>query len=278
MTSAPEQGTLNTLSVGTAGPRIAFLHGLFGQGRNWNQIAKGVSGPDGTDARCLLVDLPDHGRSPWSQEFSFEAYAAAVADTLREAGPDEAWTVVGHSLGGKVAMVLALTHPELVENLVVVDIAPKHYGSLERFVGYIEEIQRLPLEQLTSRADAEARFEEPNAGVKAFLLQNLRRHGDTWRWQANVELFARDAARGGESRIADWPDAVGSRAPFDGPVLWIAGGESPYIQPEDGDQMRRLFPRTRLLTIKGASHWVHTDAPDIMVETLRRVLGTSAPA
>lgn len=278
MTSAATHGPLNTLSVGTAGPRIAFLHGLFGQGRNWNQIAKGVSGPDGTDARCLLVDLPDHGRSPWSEEFSFEAYAVAVAGTLREAGPDEAWTVVGHSLGGKVAMVLALTHPELVENLVVVDIAPKHYGSLERFVGYIEQMQRLPLDEISSRADAEARFDEPNPGVKAFLLQNLRREGHTWRWQANLDLFARDAARGGESKIADWPEAVETLAPYDGPVLWVAGAESSYIQPEDGDQMRRLFPRARLLTVKGASHWVHTDAPDVMVEALRRVLGTSGGA
>src|SRR6478735_5369745 len=90
--AAPEAtGTaaLNTLSVGTAGPRIAFLHGLFGQGRNWTQIAKAVSGPGGHNARCLLVDLPDHGRSPWSDEFSYEAYADAVAATLRAHAPEE---------------------------------------------------------------------------------------------------------------------------------------------------------------------------------------------
>ena len=96
MTSAADQASLNTLSVGTSGPRIAFLHGLFGQGRNWTQIAKAVSGPEGTGARCLLVDLPDHGRSPWSREFSFDAYADAVAATLRAAAPGEPWIVVGH--------------------------------------------------------------------------------------------------------------------------------------------------------------------------------------
>src|SRR6476659_4521304 len=190
MTSAPDQASLSTLSVGTAGPRIAFLHGLFVQGRNWNQIAKAVSGPGGHDARCLLVDLPDHGRSPWSTEFSFAAYGDAVAATLRAQAPGEAWTVVGHSLGGKVAMFVALLHPELVDRLVVVDIAPKGYGSLERFEGYIREMQRLPLGELASRGDAEARFEEPDPGVQAFLLQNLRRDGDSWRWQANLELFA----------------------------------------------------------------------------------------
>jgi pimeloyl-ACP methyl ester carboxylesterase len=276
MTSAPDQASLSTLSVGSAGPRIAFLHGLFGQGRNWNQIAKAVSGPDGADARCLLVDLPDHGRSPWSQEFSLDAYADAVAATLRSAAEGERWAVVGHSLGGKVAMVLALRHPELVERLVVVDIAPKGYGSLERFEGYIREMQALPLAELTSRGDAEARFAEPDPGVKAFLLQNLRRHGQSWRWQVNLDLIAGDAALGVDSRIADWPDAVDALPPYEGPVLWVAGGDSRYVEREDGDRMRRRFPRTRLFTIKGAGHWVHTDAPEIIVTALRRFVADPA--
>jgi pimeloyl-ACP methyl ester carboxylesterase len=276
MTSAPDQASLSTLSVGTAGPRIAFLHGLFGQGRNWNQIAKSVSGPEGADARCLLVDLPDHGRSPWSPEFSLDAYADAVAATLRDAGEGERWAVVGHSLGGKVAMVLALRHPELVDRLVVVDIAPKGYGSLERFEGYIREMQSLPLGELESRGDAEARFTEPDPGVKAFLLQNLRREGQGWRWQVNLDLIARDAALGVDSHIAGWPDAVDELPAYDGPVLWIAGGDSRYVTREDGDRMRRHFPRTRLFTIKGAGHWVHTDAPEIIVTALRRFLHSPA--
>jgi pimeloyl-ACP methyl ester carboxylesterase len=276
MTSAPDQASLSTLSVGTAGPRIAFLHGLFGQGRNWNQIAKSVSGPEGADARCLLVDLPDHGRSPWSPEFSLDAYADAVAATLRDAGEGERWAVVGHSLGGKVAMVLALRHPELVDRLVVDDIAPKGYGSLERFEGYIREMQSLPLGELESRGDAEARFTEPDPGVKAFLLQNLRREGQGWRWQVNLDLIARDAALGVDSHIADWPDAVDELPAYDGPVLWIAGGDSRYVTREDRARMRRHFPRTRLFTIKGAGHWVHTDAPEIIVTALRRFLHSPA--
>ena len=276
MTSAPDQASLNTLSVGTAGPRVAFLHGLFGQGRNWTQIAKAVSGPDGSDAQCLLVDMPDHGRSPWSQEFSLDAYADAVAATLRATAPGESWMVVGHSLGGKVSMVLALRHPELVGRLVVVDIAPKGYGSLERFEGYIREMQDLPLADLASRGDAEARFDEPDPGVKAFLLQNLRRDGQSWRWQVNLDLIAADAALGADSRIADWPRDVDDLPAYEGPVLWVAGGDSRYIKREDGERMRRHFPRTRLFTIKGAGHWVHTDAPDIIVTALRRFL--HAPA
>jgi pimeloyl-ACP methyl ester carboxylesterase len=268
---------LHTLSVGTAGPRVAFLHGLFGQGRNWQQVAKALAGPDGTGARCTLVDLPDHGRSPWTDTFSFQTYAAAVADTLHGIDPEGGWTVVGHSLGGKTAMLLALQHPEQVARLVVVDIAPKDYGSLDRFKGYIEEMRALPLNELTSRADAEARFREPNAGVKAFLLQNLRRDGGTWRWQANLDLFAADAERGHDSVIAGWPEGALGHAPYQGPVLWIAGADSPYIAPEDGDAMRELFPRTRLLTVKGATHWVHTDAPEVVVEALRRFVRVPVP-
>ncbi|GGL40957.1 alpha/beta fold hydrolase [Phycicoccus endophyticus] len=263
-------GRLHTLAVGSAGPRVAFLHGLFGQGRNWTQVAKALAGPEGEGARCLLVDLPDHGRSPWSEEFSYEGYADAVAATLADEAPGERWVVVGHSLGGKVAMVLTLTHPDLVGSLVVVDIAPKDYGDLDRFTGYIEQMRSLPLEELTSRADAEARFAEPDPGVKAFLLQNLRRHGTQWSWQANLELIHADAARGSDSRIAAFPD-LGGRA-WDGPVVWLAGSESGYVGDDDVTDMRALFPRTRLVRVNGAAHWVHTDAPEVVVETLRRVV------
>ena len=275
--SPQETVDLNTLAVGTAGPRVAFLHGLFGQGRNWTQIAKALAGPDGTGARCLLVDLPDHGRSPWTQEFSYETYADHVAATLAAAAPGESWVLVGHSLGGKVAMVTTLTHPGLVRSLVGVDIAPKDYGDLDRFVHYIDAMRALPLDELTGRADAEERFArvEPDAGVRGFLLQNLRRQGTTWSWQANLELIARDAARGHDSRIADFPD-TGSPA-YDGPVVWLVGGDSSYVRDEDTEQMRDLFPRARPVVVKGVGHWVHSEAPEVVTETLRRML-RSLPA
>lgn len=287
-------GPLHTIAVGAAGPRVAFLHGLFGQGRNWNHIAKGLAGPpepgggSGADdrghpvlatgsaragARCLLVDLPDHGRSPWSPGgFSFEAYAASVAATLRSAAPGERWTVVGHSLGGKTAMVLALTEPQLVDRLCVVDIAPKSYGDLHRFGGYIAEMRRLPLGELVSRADAQARFVEDDPAVKAFLLQNLRREGATWRWAVNLEMIAADAARGADSSIAGFPASLGARPAYEGLVLWLNGADSEYVGPSDAGTMRRYFPRVRTVTVKGAGHWVHTDAPGIVIGALRRFL------
>ena len=262
---------LNTLAVGTGGPRVAFLHGLFGQGRNWTQVAKTLAGADGSGARSLLVDLPDHGRSPWTDEFSYEGYAERVAATLAAAAPGERWVLVGHSLGGKTAMVTTLLHPDLVQHLVVVDIAPKDYGDLDRFRQYIDAMRALPLTELTSRADAEERFAaaEPDPGIRGFLLQNLRRHGTSWSWQANLDLIARDAEQGRGSRIADFPDLGRT---WDGPVVWLVGEASGYVRDEDTAAMRALFPRTRLVTVKGAGHWVHTDAPEVVVETLRRVV------
>ena len=269
--SGPE---LFTLSTGTQGPRIAFLHGLFGQGRNWMQIAKAVSGPQGEGARALLVDLPNHGRSPWTEEFSFHSDAAAVIETLEAAAPGEEWTLVGHSLGGKAAMVVALERPDLIERLCVVDIAPKDYGNLDRFAGYVREMQRLPLDEISSRADAEEQFQEDDPGVKAFLLQNLRRDDSgSWRWQANIDLVSRQIGAGAAGDMGGWPVSAGEYEPYPHPVLWLVGGESRYVKDADGATMRELFPRTRQVTVNGAGHWVHSEEPQIVIESLRRFIG-----
>ncbi len=272
--TASSEHPLHVLHVGSAGPRVAFLHGLFGQGRNWNQIAKAVAGQDGSGARCALVDLPDHGRSRHTSEFSFTSYAAHVAATLRQLAPGEPWTVVGHSLGGKTAMVLALTEPELVERLCVVDIAPKHYGDLHRFGGYIDAMTAMDLEAIETRQDADAMLAQtvPQPWIRAFLLQNLRRHHDTWRWQVNLPLVRADRDRGSESVIADFPIAPGEHEPYEGPVVWLVGGDSEYVHDEDVEPMRELFPRARLVTVNGAGHWVHTDAPEVVIEVIRRML------
>ncbi len=259
---------LHTLSVGEQGPRVAFLHGLFGQGRNWMQVARAVAGPDGTDARCLLVDLPNHGRSPWTEAFDYRDLADRVAVELRAVGGDDRWNLVGHSLGGKVAMTLALRHPDLLDRLAVVDIAPVGYGDLSRFAGYIEGMRTMPLDRITDRAAAEEWFAhvDPDPGVRAFLLQNLRRDGAGWTWQPNLELVAADAARGRGSAIAGFPEA--GDATFDGPVLWLAGGESGYVRDDDEPPMRALFPRVRLVRVRGVGHWVHSQAPDVTVQAL----------
>ncbi len=257
----------------TAGPRICFLHGLFGQGKNWTGIAKALVG----QARPLLVDLPNHGRSAWSDSFSYSAMAAAVADLLRSRGQGEPYVLVGHSMGGKVAMMLALEHPDLVERLCVVDVSPVAYpaegaGSLRQFGTYVEGMRALDLATLPDRASADRELtpyvEDPT--IRGFLLQNLRRStdgtGPGWQWQMNLRLLGDHLAE-----IGGWPE--GEVAPYPGPVLWLAGAESRYIRPEYADVMRALFPRTQLVTIKGAGHWVHADRPDVFLTALRRFAG-----
>jgi pimeloyl-ACP methyl ester carboxylesterase len=270
MTAATNR-RLHTLAVGTSGPRIAFLHGLFGQGRNWSQIAKALSGPGGDQAQCLLVDLPDHGHSPWSDHFSLQAYAATVAATLRATAPGERWTLVGHSLGGKVAMILALSQPDLLDRLAVIDIAPRHYSNHQWFVDYVDFMRALPLDALPDRASANAALTQhiPDPAVRAFLLQNLRRHGTEWSWQINFDALAR--AGTSDAGVAGWPTSDATAyPPFPRPVVWVAGADSTYIQDADAEPMRALFPRVTLVTVKGAGHWVHSDQPEVVTEILRR--------
>ena len=120
---------LDHLALGSAGPRVVFLHGLFGQGRNWTSVAKGLA----DRARVLLVDLPNHGRSPWTSTFSYRDMADRVADLLGTTGEGEAYAVVGHSMGGKVAMTLTLHQPDLVARLAVVDVSPVPTAAMSHF-------------------------------------------------------------------------------------------------------------------------------------------------
>ena len=266
---APADGAaLHTTALGTSGPRVVFLHGLFGQGKNWTTLAKGLS----TQARVTLLDLPDHGRSPWSSEFSYPAMADAVAQTLAEEGGDEPWAVVGHSMGGKVAMALALLRPALVARLCVVDVAPAPTGSMSNFATYVQGMRAVDLAALRDRSAAEAALQAfvPDPVVRSFLLQNLRREGDSWRWQMNLRLLGDEL-----EQISNWPDLTTEPyhvAPYPGPVLWVGGAQSSYIRPEHTPAMRALFPRVRSVTVKGAGHWVHADQPEVLAAVLRRFL------
>ena len=233
------------------GARIVFVHGLFGQGRNFTQIAK-----------SLLLDLPDHGRSPWTEQVSYEGMADAVADTIR-AWSSEPVELVGHSMGGKVAMLVALRHPELVDRLVVVDIAPDDSdgaGEFEHLLGSLAAVDLATIER-RSDADEQLRGPIPNDTVRGFLLQNLRSTEHGYTWQANLDLLRRDLPV-----IAGFPHVDTT---FDHPVLWVAGERSDYVRDDHQAEMRRLFPATRLVTIKGAGHWVHSEQPAAFVSALR---------
>jgi len=254
---------LHTTAMGESGPLVAFCHGLFGQGKNWTSIAKAVA----TDHRVLLVDMPNHGRSGWTDRFDYVDVADRVAELFRAEDPV---ALVGHSMGGKAAMVLALRHPDLVDRLCVVDVSPVDYEARSEFAGYIEAMLALDLHTIEHRRDADAALAEavPSTTVRSFLLQNLRRTDDGWSWQPNLELFGRDLAV-----LGGWPEeALSGHPPYPGPTLWIAGEHSSYVEPEYAAEMDRWFPRNRKVTVKGAGHWVHSEQPEVFTEVLRRFL------
>jgi pimeloyl-ACP methyl ester carboxylesterase len=262
----PDAGPLFSTSLGTTGPRVVFLHGLFGQGRNWTTVAKVLA----EQARVLLVDLPNHGRSAWTERFSYPDMAAQVAALLQRTGDGEAYAVVGHSMGGKVAMTLALHHPELVDRLAVVDVSPVPTAEISHFARYVEGMRALDLAGLPDRSAADRHLTAyvPDPRIRSFLLQNLRRESGPdggWRWQMNLDLLGDQLdAMGGWTD----PEAV----PYPGPVLWLAGARSGYVQPEYAPAMRTLFPRVQLVKVKDAGHWLHSDQPDVFLAVMRRFL------
>ncbi len=228
-----------------------------------------------------LLDLPNHGHSPWTDRVDYLDMAEMVATELEAFG--EPVTLVGHSMGGKVAMQLALRRPDLLRALVVVDIAPVEYPvrggrtddpdeEAAPFADYIAAMRALDLTALRTReeADAALRPAVPSRMVRSFLLQSLVREGlgagGGWRWRLNLELLERDLGA-----LRGFPDPPPGAA-FNGPVLWIAGADSHYVLPEDRARMDELFPATRLVRIRNAGHWVHAEQPEIFLETLRRFL------
>lgn len=260
---------LHTLSLGESGTRVVFLHGLFGQGRNWHTLGRALA----VRHRVTLVDLPNHGRSDWVDHVDHLEMAGAVA-TLLDAG--DPVTLVGHSMGGKVAMLLALRRPDLVARLVVADMAPVAYpGEDDATTGgvlsYARILRDLDLADAPRREDIERRLEPqvPNPTIRSFLMQNLRRADAGWSWAANVDVLARDG-----SALAGWPAGLlAGTPPYDGPVLWIAGERSSYVLPEYDEAMHRWFPRYRKVTMKGVGHWVHSERPDVFLQILQAFLG-----
>lgn len=260
----PASAPLAQTVVGDDGPVVVFCHGLLGRGRNFSGVAKALQ----PDFRCVLLDMPDHGASPWTESVSYAQNARMVVEQLRslDAGPVH---LVGHSMGGKTAMMVALLAPELVERLVVVDISPTGGAGSSQFGHLLSAMQDLDLASVSSLGEADDRLADavPEKSLRGFLLQNLRRdrQSQQFGWQPNLEVLRRDLA----TITSDIPH--GDRS-YDGPVLWLSGSESSYVTEEQAPTMRQLFPRTVQVTIKGAGHWVHSEQPQAFTATVRHFL------
>lgn len=261
-TAGPRQ--LKTELVGGGKHRLVFLHGLMGRGRNFFETATSLS----DIATSLLVDQTNHAASPWTAEFSYADMADDVADAIRTAfGAGEKVIVIGHSMGGKTAMQLALQHPELVHALVVVDISPVPRPDAGVFPDLLGSLLELDLNAIRSRTDADRLLRDkiPDERTRAFLLQSLFRGDGGFCWEPNLPLLHASL-----QTIMGFAPPVG--ASFNGPVLWIAGGNSDYVRPGDLPRMQELFPDVYPVVVDDASHWVHADKPEQFQALLREFI------
>jgi pimeloyl-ACP methyl ester carboxylesterase len=224
------------------GTPLVIAHGLFGSGRNWGAIAKRLS-----DTRPVVtVDMRNHGTSPWADTHGYDDLAADLAEVVD--GPAD---FLGHSMGGKAVMQLALTRPDRVRKLIVADIAPVVYGHSQTRM--IDAMRSVDLSRVEKRSDADAQLasviDEP--GVRAFLLQSLDVAERAWR--LNLDVLEAEMPR-----IVGWPGTLGR---FDGPALFLTGAESDYVRPDHHAAILAQFPQARFEAIEGAGHWLHADRP-----------------
>ena len=238
---------LNTILHGTPGaePPLLIVHGLYGSARNWGVIAKRLS-----DERLVIaVDQRNHGDSDWTESHSYFDMAEDLAEVIAAHGGRA--DVLGHSMGGKAAMVLALTRPDLVNRLILADIAPVGYDHSQ--IQYIEAMRGVDLSTVEKRSDASAQLARtvPEPTLQAFFTQSLDIKEK--RWKLNLDLLAEEMPK-----IIGFPEIDGQ---FDGPTLFLSGAESDYVKPEYRERIRALFPAARFAKIPGAGHWLHAEKP-----------------
>lgn len=243
--------SLNHTILGENGDWILLLHGLFGSGDNLNTLAKSLA----DRFRVVLVDLRNHGRSPHAPTMSLAEMAADVAQLQDQLGIESS-VVLGHSLGGKVAMQLALNDASRVQKLIVADIAPVTYSPHHQNVFAALESVELATLQSRQQADAQMAQQLSDPSLRQFLLKALyqfkQQNQTQYRWRFNLPVLHQCYAE-----ILAAPTGT----PFSGPTLFIKGEQSDYILAEHDVVMRALFPAFQFQMIAGAGHWLHGEKP-----------------
>ncbi|MEJ0019533.1 MAG: alpha/beta fold hydrolase [Acetobacteraceae bacterium] len=239
---------LHAIEAGSGDPPLVLLHGLFGSARNFGAVQRAVA----EGRRTLALDLRNHGASPHDADTGYPAMAADVLETLEQAGALPA-VLLGHSMGGKVAMRAALQRPEAVARLLVADIAPVPYPPHLRATAQAMAALKLTPGLTRGEADAALADAVPDPAMRAFLLQNLRL-GAHPEWRIGLaEIIAGFGAIEAWDAPADWR--------YTGPSLFVAGASSDYVRPEHRPVIRTWFPTARFVTLKNAGHWLHADNP-----------------
>ena len=250
---------LNMIEYGTqtAQPALVIAHGLFGSGRNWGVIAKRLS----DRSRVITPDMRNHGLSPRFGSHSYHDLADDLAEVIEAIGAPV--DLCGHSMGGKAAMALAVTRPDLVRRLVVADIAPVAYAHTQAM--FIDAMRSVDLSTVQRRSDADAQLAEAGVdrALQSFFTQSLDISAQ--RWRLNLDVLEAQMPN-----IIGWPEDITGQ--FDGPTLFLSGGASDYVLPEHRALIKALFPAARFAKIPGAGHWLHAEKPREFEAALRSFL------
>ncbi len=245
--------------VGEGGTPLLLIHGLFGSADNWRGIARHLS----KTRQVISVDLRNHGRSFQHPQQNYPLMAADIADVLTELEIDKVH-ILGHSIGGKVAMQFAIDYPQLLDKLIVVDIALRSYPDSHSQI--FENLMSVNLAQFRQRNEVDKAMAAmiPDRAVRSFLLMNLILQDDQLDWRINLNHL-----------FCNYPSllqAITPTAPIVQPTLFISGGDSDYIGTEDRQQIRQWFSNVQLLRIANAGHWVHADKPEAFCQTVESFL------
>ncbi|KAM6155851.1 sn-1-specific diacylglycerol lipase ABHD11 [Rhynchocyon petersi] len=257
-----------TLQDGKADrPALVFLHGLFGCKTNFNSIAKALA--QQTGRKVLTVDARNHGDSPHNPDMSYKAMSQDLQDLLPQLGLVPC-VLIGHSMGGKTAMLLALQRPDLVERLIAVDISPVETTSVSDFPSYMAAMRAVdipsgvPRSQARKLADEQLSRVVQDTAVRQFLLTNLVEVDGRFVWRLNLDALSQNV-----QEILNFPPHQDS---YSGPTLFLLGGNSQFVLPSHHSEIKRLFPRAQMQTVPNAGHWIHADRPQDFMAAVRGFL------
>jgi esterase len=243
------------------GTPLLIAHGLYGSARNWGVMAKRLS----DTRRVVTIDMRNHGHSFWADSHSYADLAEDLAQIIDHLGGP--MDMLGHSMGGKAAMMLALTRPDTVRRLIIGDIAPVSYGHAQSHIQHIDHMRAVDLSRVDRRSDANAQLAKlgMDKQLSSFLTQSLDMENKKWRF--NLDALAKNMPE-----ILGFPEVSAAHV---GPTLFLSGGTSDYVTHEYRPKTRALFPKSRFAKVPNAGHWLHAENPRAFEGTVRAYLNAS---
>ncbi len=259
---------------GDGDKNLIIIHGLYGSSDNWVTIAKLLM----DHFHVYLVDQRNHGQSPHNSQMDYASMAQDINEFMDHHNLKPA-SVMGHSMGGKTAMTFALLHPERVDKLLILDIAPKSYGSFSNYAkitndhrNIVDALLSIHPEEYNSRSEIDKALKEdiPNNMVRSFLLKNIARNEDkSLYWKLNITSISENLDQIMDGFSDPIPD---THYPENKEVFLIRGGDSPYVQEEDMQHVRSYFPSAQFTSIPNAGHWLHAEQPEYFIKTVKYFL------